>query len=218
MRLLTAGKYGNVNVARKYGLVTIETTNGWRVVLPPTLWSTFAVYSYNSAKPSTVALSPNEVMMGRRLPASHELLRRTEVTEAGELLAYDADLLERWIVVRNVLNVPVSVNRNAKHATIIERLRIGENFDQVIWSGCITPHEDKTGKMETNIAHVSFFISYYYPTPLLAQVALDIDEQFEYEDQQSERNEPEISASVLSATGPDPRTRARRDPNEQEQQ
>ncbi|GMF52614.1 unnamed protein product [Phytophthora fragariaefolia] len=58
------------------------------------LWVKFAVYSYNSAKHSTVALSPNELMMGRRLRAPNELLRRTEVTEAGELSAYHANLIE----------------------------------------------------------------------------------------------------------------------------
>ncbi|GMF33950.1 unnamed protein product [Phytophthora fragariaefolia] len=38
-RLLAAGKYGSMKIAKTYGLVTIETVNGWRVVLPPTLWS-----------------------------------------------------------------------------------------------------------------------------------------------------------------------------------
>ncbi|GMF15654.1 unnamed protein product [Phytophthora fragariaefolia] len=66
--------------------------------------------------------------------------------------------------------------------------------------------EDKTGKTESIIAHVPFLISYHYPTPLLAQVALDIDEQVEYEDQQSGRNEPEMSTPVLSVTAPDLRT------------
>ncbi|GMF27795.1 unnamed protein product [Phytophthora fragariaefolia] len=39
-KLLAAGKYGSMNVVSKYGLVTIETANGWRVILPPTLWAT----------------------------------------------------------------------------------------------------------------------------------------------------------------------------------
>ncbi|KAE9163964.1 hypothetical protein PF002_g31722 [Phytophthora fragariae] len=38
-RLLADGRYGSMKVETKFGLVTIETTNGWRVVLPPTLWS-----------------------------------------------------------------------------------------------------------------------------------------------------------------------------------
>ncbi|GMF43591.1 unnamed protein product [Phytophthora fragariaefolia] len=38
-RLITDGRYGSMKVETKFGLVTIETANGWRVVLPPTLWS-----------------------------------------------------------------------------------------------------------------------------------------------------------------------------------
>ncbi|KAE8900447.1 hypothetical protein PF005_g25388 [Phytophthora fragariae] len=57
------------------------------------LWVKFAVYAYNSAQHSTVALSPNELMMGRRLRPPNELLRRMETTEAGELMAYHEKLL-----------------------------------------------------------------------------------------------------------------------------
>ncbi|KAE9160959.1 hypothetical protein PF005_g31430 [Phytophthora fragariae] len=38
-RVLADGRYGSMKVETKFGLVTIETANGWRVVLPPTLWS-----------------------------------------------------------------------------------------------------------------------------------------------------------------------------------
>lgn len=58
------------------------------------LWVKFAVYAYNSAQHSTVALTPNALMMARRLRAPNEFLRRTEVTEAGELMAYHRNLLE----------------------------------------------------------------------------------------------------------------------------
>jgi len=58
------------------------------------LWVKYAVYSYNSARHSTVALTPNELMMGRKLRAPNELLRRTAVTEAGDLLEYHERLLE----------------------------------------------------------------------------------------------------------------------------
>ncbi|GMF51199.1 unnamed protein product [Phytophthora fragariaefolia] len=58
------------------------------------LWVKFAVYAYNSAKHSTVAISPNELMMGRRLRAPNELLQRTELTEVGELSAYHTQSVE----------------------------------------------------------------------------------------------------------------------------
>lgn len=48
-------------------------------------WVPFAVYAYNSGRHSTVALSPNELMMGRRLRSPNELLRATCRREAGEL-------------------------------------------------------------------------------------------------------------------------------------
>ncbi|OWZ03642.1 Cyclic AMP-dependent protein kinase [Phytophthora megakarya] len=46
------------------------------------------MYSYDSGNHSTVALSPNELMMGRELRTSDELLRATHVTEAGDLTEY----------------------------------------------------------------------------------------------------------------------------------
>ncbi|OWZ09842.1 LOW QUALITY PROTEIN: hypothetical protein PHMEG_00017395 [Phytophthora megakarya] len=60
-------------------------------------WETFvdfAVYAYNSASHSTVALSPNELMMGRRLRQPKELLRATNVTEAGDLTEYHLRLVQ----------------------------------------------------------------------------------------------------------------------------
>ncbi|KAG6611634.1 Gag-pol fusion protein [Phytophthora cinnamomi] len=42
--------------------------------------------------------------------------------------------------------------------------------------------------------------NYHYPEPLLAQVALDIDEQLEYEDKQPARDESATTAPVLAAT------------------
>ncbi|OWZ08713.1 Cyclic AMP-dependent protein kinase [Phytophthora megakarya] len=56
-------------------------------------WVDYAVYSYNSGRHSTVMLSPNELMMGRRLRAPNELLRATMVTEAGDLVKHHEKLL-----------------------------------------------------------------------------------------------------------------------------
>lgn len=46
------------------------------------------MYGYNSGEHTTVLLSPNELMMGRRLRALNELLRRASVAEEGPLLIY----------------------------------------------------------------------------------------------------------------------------------
>ncbi|KAG6584669.1 Enzymatic Polyprotein [Phytophthora cinnamomi] len=70
----------------------------------------------------------------------------------------------------------------------------------------VLTREDKTRKAETLIAHVSFHISYHYPEALLAQVARDIDEQLDYEDQRPTRDEPETASAVRSAKAPARRT------------
>ncbi|OWY93855.1 Cyclic AMP-dependent protein kinase, partial [Phytophthora megakarya] len=64
-----------------------EEQNDW------SMWVDFATYAYNSGQHSTVALSPNELVMGRRLRPPNELLRSTAVTEAGELSAYHKKLV-----------------------------------------------------------------------------------------------------------------------------
>ncbi|GMG16605.1 unnamed protein product [Phytophthora fragariaefolia] len=56
--------------------------NDWNV------WIDFAVCPYDSGKHSTVAISPNELMLGRRLRPPNELLRKTNAREAGELTIY----------------------------------------------------------------------------------------------------------------------------------
>ncbi|KAE9008012.1 hypothetical protein PR001_g16815 [Phytophthora rubi] len=48
-------------------------------------WVAFAVYAYNSGRHSTVALTPNELMMGRKLRTPNDLLSRASVAEAGGL-------------------------------------------------------------------------------------------------------------------------------------
>jgi hypothetical protein len=49
------------------------------------VWVDFALYAYNSGHHSTVLLSPNDLMRGRRLRAPNELLRQASVSEAGQL-------------------------------------------------------------------------------------------------------------------------------------
>lgn len=51
-------------------------------------WVPFAFCAYNSGRHLTVALSPNELMMGRRLGRLNELLSVNGVTEMGELSVY----------------------------------------------------------------------------------------------------------------------------------
>lgn len=64
-----------------------ESQRDWDV------WVDFAVYAYNSGRHSTVLLSPNELMMGRKLRMPNELLRSAAVSEAGDLTAYHQRLI-----------------------------------------------------------------------------------------------------------------------------
>ncbi|KAE9004888.1 hypothetical protein PF011_g12270 [Phytophthora fragariae] len=194
------------------------------------LWVKFAVYSYKSARHSTVALSPNELMMGRRLRAPNELLRRSEVTEAGELPAYHTDLLKAMERSHECAEQARrrEQERQARYYNRKTRNRRQFQAGDLVWmhnpprcknatkfvhqwmgplrvvepagyANFVLTRVDKTGKTETLIAHVSFLISYHYPEALLAQVARDIDEQLDEEDQRPTRNEPTATAAQWAA-------------------
>ncbi|GMF61910.1 unnamed protein product [Phytophthora fragariaefolia] len=47
-KLSTWGEYNGMTVANKYELVTVETANCWRVVLPPTLWAALSKEMHGS--------------------------------------------------------------------------------------------------------------------------------------------------------------------------
>lgn len=94
--------------------MTADTQDDWN------LWVKFAVYAYNSAQHSTVALTPNELMMGRRLRTPNELLKRTQVTEAGELAAYQDKLL---------LMMKAS-HENAERARVKEQTRQAKYYNR----------------------------------------------------------------------------------------
>jgi hypothetical protein len=64
------------------------------------LWVKFTVYAYNSARHSTVLLTLNELMMGRKLRAPGELLKQMAVTEAGDLKTYHDNLLKTMTLSR----------------------------------------------------------------------------------------------------------------------
>ncbi|KAE9289896.1 hypothetical protein PR003_g25429 [Phytophthora rubi] len=201
------------------------------------LWVKFAVYSYNSARYSTVALSPNELMMGRRLRAPNELLRRAEVTEAGELPAYHANLLRAMkrshecaehARQREQERQARYYNRRARSKRQFQAGDVvwmynpprGKNATKFVhqWMGplrilepagydnFVLTREDKNGKTETLIAHVSFLISSHYPEALLTQVARDIDEQLADEDRRPTQHEQTPAAVVRTAAAITSRT------------
>jgi hypothetical protein len=197
------------------------------------LWVKFAVYAYNSARHSTVALTPNELMMGRRLRAPNELLRRTEVTEAGELTPYHEQLLQALERSHECAEA-ARVKEQARQARYYNRrVRQKRTFgvgDRVWvynpprgpkatkfvhqWQGpmriveaagyenFVLEREDKTGKPEVMIAHVSFLVSYHHPESLLPQVAADLRAELgeENEDESAGSDGETTRAPVRAAT------------------
>ncbi|OWZ06206.1 LOW QUALITY PROTEIN: hypothetical protein PHMEG_00021570 [Phytophthora megakarya] len=198
------------------------------------MWVNFSVYACNSARHSRVSLIPNELMMGRRLRVSNEFLRlrRAEVTKAGDLSTYHVGLLEsteqsyevaeesrkreqvrqaRYYDRKSRNRREVQVGDlvwvhnppRGKNATKFGPLRVVKSAG---YDNFVLHREGKTGKVETAIAHVSSVVTYHYPEPLLALVALDIDVELRYGDQQPPRNKSPDTAAVLSATMPNERT------------
>ncbi|OWZ20917.1 hypothetical protein PHMEG_0004592 [Phytophthora megakarya] len=161
--------------------------------------------------------------MGRRLRTPNELLRPTEVEEAGELPSCQENLL-RVMKRRHECAELARMRGQERQAHYYNRRirnRRGFHAGNVVWmhsqprgkKATKLVHQwmgplrivepagfDNFTKQETIIAHVSFRISYHYPEPLLDQVALDIDELIAYEERQSEGNESEAAAPVLTAT------------------
>jgi hypothetical protein len=91
-------------------------------------WVKFAVYAYNSARHSTVKLSPNELMMGRKLRAPNELLRREEVSEAGELLAYYKTQLHQLAVAHKIAQLAMEKEQARQAKYYNRRVRAAKEF------------------------------------------------------------------------------------------
>ncbi|GMF59535.1 unnamed protein product [Phytophthora fragariaefolia] len=162
-------------------------------------WVDFAVYSYNSGRPSTVGLSPNELIMYRRLRAQNELLLTTYVTEAGDLTEHH----------RRMLTALESSYECAERAREREQAR---QANTTIWIGplrvvepagydnFLLEREDQNGKAEQFLAHVSFLISYHYPTDLLRRVAADLEAQIAIENSDENEDDEPTTGTITRAT------------------
>ncbi|KAG6584670.1 Enzymatic Polyprotein [Phytophthora cinnamomi] len=259
-RLLTDGKSGSMTVANEYGLATVETPNGWRVVLPPTMWSAVfkemhgSVWSGHLRGPHMYGrvaqlywwpgLYREEVVL--RFGVFRELLTDGAPELAGKTFyggveperAHDGTMTESSQRASTTNGEQARRREQERQARYYNRktrnkrqFQVGDlvwmhnpprgkNATKFVhqWMGpprivepagydnFVLTREDKTRKAETLIAHVSFHISYHYPEALLAQVARDIDEQLDYEDQRPTRDEPETASAVRSAKAPARRT------------
>ncbi|GMF59903.1 unnamed protein product [Phytophthora fragariaefolia] len=176
-------------------------------------WIDFAVYAYNSGKHSTVALSPNELMLGRRLRPPNELLRKAQVKEAGELTIYHQRLLA---AMKNSHECAERAREREQEGQAryynrkVRRQRVFRIGDKVwlfrpprgptatkfvhLWAGPmriidVAGYDNFLIEREDRaggrefIAHVSFLVAYHQPEAILTQAAADIDAQLEYESQ-----------------------------------
>jgi hypothetical protein len=94
--------------------MSMDSQRDWDV------WVDFALYAYNSGQHSTVLLSPNELMMGRRLRVPNELLRQTSVAEAGDLTSYH----------RRLLGAMKAAHECAERARVREQARQARYYDR----------------------------------------------------------------------------------------
>ncbi|POM58811.1 hypothetical protein PHPALM_36496 [Phytophthora palmivora] len=155
------------------------------------VWLDFAIYAYNLGQHTTVGLSPNELVMGRRLRSPNKLLRATIVTAAGEMSIYHRRLLEAHEIaerarVREQEYQVKYYNRKTKQK---RTLKPGDR----VWM-----YKSPRGSKASNLVHqwidpvrgvepagytarVSFLVTYYYPTALLKRIAADLTPQLEHE-------------------------------------
>ncbi|OWZ09440.1 hypothetical protein PHMEG_00017861 [Phytophthora megakarya] len=167
--------------------------------------------SYNSGRHSTVMLSPNELMMGRRLRAPNELLRTTMVTEAGDLRR------------TNVQNELEDENKDDKRVTTIGKTDFepgdrvwmfrpsrGPKASKFVhqwivvesagYDNFLVERENDGKEHEPFIAHTSFLVTYRHPAVLLDAAARDLAEQLEYEGARCREENDEATGTIARAT------------------
>eukprot|EP00644_Phytophthora_capsici_P018945 jgi/Phyca11/133019/e_gw1.296.3.1 len=193
-------------------------------------WVPFAVYAYNSGRHSTVALWPNELMMGRRLRSPNELLRATCRREAGELSEYHRNLIRTMKESHAIAECAREREQERQRKYYERRVRQTKTFkpgDHVwmfrsprgpgtskfvhYWMGpmrIIEPAgydnfllEREDGEdAERLIAHVSFLVSYHRPADFLAVTAADIEAALNYENEQNDNEHAAATSTITRAT------------------
>ncbi|ETP18954.1 hypothetical protein F441_06902 [Phytophthora nicotianae CJ01A1] len=71
--------------------------------------------------------------------------------------------------------------------------------EPVGYDNWLVRREDVDGEPEWHIAHVSFLIAYHKPIDLLKRVAVDLEQQLEYESSNEGVSESEAAAKVVRA-------------------
>eukprot|EP00644_Phytophthora_capsici_P007162 jgi/Phyca11/112333/e_gw1.22.482.1 len=190
-------------------------------------WISFACVCIQFWRHSTVALSPNELMMGRRLRSPNELLRATSRREAGEL----SELHQKLVQAMRESHACAERAREREqerqaryYARKVKRKRDFKPGDYVWmfkpprgpraskfvhqWMGplrIIEPagHDKFLLEREDGedavrlIAHVSFLVSYHHPADFLAAAAADLESELE----RDERSDLESASTAEAITG-----------------
>ncbi|GMF44472.1 unnamed protein product [Phytophthora fragariaefolia] len=152
-------------------------------------WVDFAVYAYNSGRHSTVNLSPNELMMGRRLRAPNELLRTMNVREAGELPTYH----------RRLLTAMKASHEVAEQARRREQQRQARYYNQKVRRKREFKVGDRVWMFRPPMGPKALKFVHNWIDPL--RVARGLEEQLDYEDYGSVHDAATREA-VTTATAP----------------
>lgn len=164
-------------------------------------WVDCALYAYNSARHTTTHYSPNELMMGRRLRAPNELLRRERVEGVGLIQDYHDRLLAsmaaslaaaKRAMEREQAAQARYYNRNVRDKRKFRRgdlvwiyeppagpkfrhrwLGPVEVIDDAGFDNLLVQRRELDGVDENIIVHSSFAVSYYVPEDLLLTIAND---------------------------------------------
>jgi len=191
-------------------------------------WVDCAVYAYNSARHSTTNMSPNELMLGRRLRAPNELLRRDRVTNVGAIPEYHERLLRSMAAALRAAKEATTRSQRSQAKYYDRNVRAKRKFrsgDLVWlyehqrgpkfhhrWSGpvevvgdagfdnLVVRRRDKEDHEEDYIVHSSFAVSYFVPEDLLVTLANDTLLELDEEDQAAQ-DEPDAAVTRAADRG-----------------
>lgn len=177
-------------------------------------WVNMAVYAYNSAKQATVGISPNELMIGRRLRSPNELLRQDRVEAVDSLPEYHRTLITTMKAACTAADKAMAREQERQARYYNRRARQTRTFrpgdfawlfrpptdagaskfdhrwvgpvkivEDAGYDNFLVRREDQVDEREEYIVHVSFLVSFHFPSALLQRHGDDLldelaDEEF----------------------------------------
>ncbi|KAE9288914.1 hypothetical protein PF008_g26010 [Phytophthora fragariae] len=110
-------------------LYVAEAQNDWDRWLP------CAAYAYNGARHTGTQLTPNELMMGRKLRAPNELLRATRVTQTGPAAKYHQALVSSMSKASAAAKAALAKEQRRRESYYDRRARTNMEFasGDLVW-------------------------------------------------------------------------------------